>query len=100
MAESTRAEIERALRTVDILREIAQERARQREKFAAQEAGLSREELLAILTEQFLEAARAVNDHEPWERLREELIQVAACAVKFVGLRDRAEGLHLTEVGS
>lgn len=91
MPESTRAEIERSLRTVDILREIAQERARQIEKFAAQEAGLSREELLAILTEEFLEAARAVNDHETWERLREELVQVAACCVKFVSVRDSVE---------
>lgn len=74
-----------------ILWDVARERSRQWRKFASREGELSREKLLAILTEEFLEVARAVNDHQPWEQLRDELIQTAAVCVKFVSIQDRVE---------
>ncbi len=80
-----------------ILWDVARERSRQWRKFASREPGLSREKLLAILTEEFLEVARAVNDHHPWESLRKELIQTAAVCVKFVSVGDQQETDRIRE---
>ena len=74
-----------------ILWDIARERARQWRKFAAQEPALSQEKVLAVLTEEFLEVTRAVNDHQPWVELRAELVQVSAVCVKFISIGDRRE---------
>jgi len=38
-------------------------------------------DMLAVLTEEVGEVARAINDNEPCERLRKELVQVAAVAI-------------------
>lgn len=38
---------------------------------------------LGVLTEELGEVAKALNDQEGSERLREELVQVAACAVAW-----------------
>ena len=46
--------------------------------------------MLAVLTEEIGEVARAINDNEPCVKLREELVQVAAVAVSAIAGLDYA----------
>lgn len=48
---------------------------------------------LRVLTEEFLEVVRALNDGEPLEHLREEIVQCAAVCVAFV------EGTYADKTG-
>jgi NTP pyrophosphatase (non-canonical NTP hydrolase) len=74
----------RALQAVEAERR-RQESLRDAGKFDATCADLAPRsgQSLAILTEELGEVARALNEKEPIEHLREELIQVAAVAVAW-----------------
>jgi NTP pyrophosphatase (non-canonical NTP hydrolase) len=60
------------------------ELAKARKKFPGEEGTLTDAEWLAVLVEEVGEAARAMQD-ETDERLREELVQVAAMAARWAG---------------
>lgn len=75
-----------------IWKEIQAERDRQREKWAlphlwgvgdCSSSDVAEAVKVAVLTEECGEVSRAVLDHDP-ERLREELVQVAAVAVAWL----------------
>lgn len=67
----------------DVYRLIDAERDRQREKWREKEHEF-RGNKLSVLLEEVGEVAKAINEDEGPERLREELVQVAAVAVKWV----------------
>lgn len=64
------------------LEAIAAERLRQIEKWGPGPIPEGRE--LSVLTEEVGEVARAINDHEPLDQLRDELVQVAAVCVRWL----------------
>lgn len=63
------------------------ERDRQIAKFGDQSQRTD-DRWTAILTEEFLELVRAINDDEPPRRVAEELVQVAAVAVAWLEYRE------------
>lgn len=71
---------------VGIFERIAAERKRQLAKFP-HEAEDTDAVSLAILVEEVGEVARALNDDDTGEHLDEELVQVAAVAVKWLERR-------------
>src|SRR5689334_5493368 len=74
---------------------VVEERARQEAKLArgeftwtAASPEASDSLKLAVLGEEFGEVCRAIGEHEPRARLREELVQVAAVAVAWIEALD------------
>lgn len=84
--------VEVVLRTVPVIDEVADERARQDAKWGQQdhEVGI----WLGILGEEFGEVAKEIAESQARpldvEHLREELVQTAAVAVAWVEAIDRA----------
>ena len=79
--------IENELFRRGIYSDISKERLRQAEKFDDQEPGelgeLSDWKMLPVLTEEVGEVSKELNDRGPDAKLYDELIQVAAVAVKW-----------------
>lgn len=71
----------------EVYERIAAERRRQDSKFGPPDLSLGEDRWMTILTEEFLELARALNDREPAYRVQEELVQVAAVAVRWLETR-------------
>jgi hypothetical protein len=92
----------RSRRRAPILSEIDMERERQRELYPDQEPGLpgelSDDAMFVVLAEEFGSVAKALHEGDI-ERLREELVQVAACCVKFREKMDR-EAVETNQLGS
>ena len=96
-------EVEMAQKTVDVLIDVKEERGRQLTKFGVQDHPIS--DWFLILGEEVGEAAREACEHvfrgrfpehyaddpERLQRLRKELIEVAAVAVAMVESLDRNE---------
>lgn len=74
-----------------VVQDVRLERERQDKKYGVN-FGLSKEKLFIILAEEFGEVARAIDNCEGDNRLYDELIQVAAVAVRF------ATAIRLNEV--
>lgn len=72
---------------------IDDERRRQEAKFPNRTCAdpLPPELKVAVLVEEVGEVARAVLEHEPADRLRDELVQVAAVAVAWLEALQRAD---------
>ncbi len=76
----------------DIYRDITSERFKQIQKWGNEAEQLNKHDSyrsycqnkLSVLIEEIGEVARAVNDQEGFERIREELIQVAAVTVAWI----------------
>lgn len=77
--------------------DVEMERRRAHDKHSS--SGKSMEDLpydhqlwMPVLVEEVGEVARAMNDREPPDRLRTELVQVAAMATAWVAAIDEREG--------
>lgn len=66
---------------------IRNERDRQDLKFGPPDLTLTEDRWMTILTEEYLELARALNDREPAWRVQEELVQVAAVCTRWLETR-------------
>lgn len=77
--------LEEVTRQRNVLRDVADERMNQDEKWGAIEVrNTPFDTWYRVLGEEFGEVAIALNDKEPIENLRAELVQVAAVAVAWV----------------
>lgn len=63
---------------------IRNERDRQDRKFGPPNLTPPQDRWMTILTEEYLELARALNDREPAWRVQEELVQVAAVCTRWL----------------
>jgi hypothetical protein len=88
----------------DVYSDVRSERRRAHEKHGP--AGVSCQQLLwddprwlAVLTEEVGEVARAVLDYEPREKMRAELVQVAAMACAWADALRRSMGEEVGEKG-
>lgn len=77
--------LEEVTRQRNVLRDVCDERMNQDEKWGALEIRTTTYDAwVRVLGEEFGEVCMALNDKEPIENLRKELVQVAAVAVAWV----------------
>ena len=83
-----RRSLEEVNRTLTVLADVKAERERQHQLFGDQSDKVNGV-WLGILVEEVGEVAKALNEDDPVEHLREELVQVAAVATAWVEKIDR-----------